>query len=245
MASLVSRFGRGAAKNARGHFQSSCRAAHALANNGADNGHNFNAPAASRLSNTNANDVPSLRKKLESDINALEWDAFTSSTATALNENGRPASQRSSSSSSLRSGTAALAARIANSVDCTLDPRTPRYLASAMEDFSSSQCRLIVSAEPPFRVIHASPSWESLTGITRDHTEGRPALSVLLSAHSTQLEGVDNLMESLHLHCRGCGTVACRASGSSSSSFPAKVTVSPLIDGNGDISHMLCVVKPL
>ncbi|KAG7666734.1 hypothetical protein Ndes2526B_g04789 [Nannochloris sp. 'desiccata'] len=251
MSNLVSCFGRGAAKNARA--LQAPRTAHALANSGnGANGHDsndtnkFDVTAALRVNNdSDDNDVPSLRTKLENDIQALEWGTFASSSSATHSGNSRPQRTTSfSSTSSLRSDTAALAARIANSIDCTLDPGTPRYLASAMED-STPQCRLIVTAQPPFRVVHASPAWESLTGMKREHTEGRPALSVLLAAQSTQLEGVDNLMESLHLHCRGCATVTCRASSGSPSSFPAKVTVSPLIDASGDISHMLCVVRPL
>jgi len=248
MNNLISCFGRGTAKNARA--LQTLRTAHAIANNGTGgnkyNDPTFDATATHRVNNDrDDNDVPSLRTKLENDIKALEWDSFASKNATHNGSTHHHASSSSSTTSSLRSGTAALAARITNSVDCTLDPETPRYLASAMEDASSPQCRLIVNAHPPFRVVHASPAWESLTGIRREHTEGRPAFSVLLSAQSTRMEGIDSLMESLHLHCRGCATVTCRASSESASPFLAKLTVSPLIDAYGDISHMLCVVRRL
>jgi hypothetical protein len=232
MSNLVFRLGRGAVKNARLHLQAPSRSVHALANSsgGGVNSH-------SSTTKIDVSDVPSLRNKLENDMQALEWGSFSSSSSATT------AHSNESTRSSLRSGTAALAARISNSVYCPLDPETPRYLATAMEDATSSQCRLIVTSDPPFRVVQASPAWESLTGIAHGQTEGRPALSVILSGQSTQLEGVDSLIESLHLNCRGCATVACRSS--SGGGFPAKVTVSPLIDGNGDISHMLCVVKPL
>jgi hypothetical protein len=244
MYNSLSRFGRGAAKN--GRALQAPRTAHALANcgsgtTGANDEHDdtkFDVIPTHSRNSTDDSDLPSLRIKLENDIQALEWGSFASSSS-------RSQDNIFSSTSSLRSGTAALAARITNSIGCTLDPGTPRYLASALEDSTSSQCRLIVDAQPPFRVAHASPAWESLTGIKRELTEARPALSVLLSTQSTQLEGIDILMESLHLHCRGCATAMCRASSGSAFPFPAKVTVSPLIDANGDISHMLCVFRPL
>ena len=196
--------------------------------------------------NTNTNgsqdfEFGSLRRRLEHDMDT----ALNISNASAAASKTK--TTRSSSSSRL--DTASVATRLAQSVHCSLEEGTPRYLETAMkEDLNGSpQCRLIVTAEPPHRVVYASPSWKALTGFADGQAYGRPALSVLVAGKqvtSHAEEGVNGLVESLHMHCKGCATVACRSS-SEKEVFPARLTVSPLLDTSGDVSHMLCCVHPL
>lgn len=49
-------------------------------------------------------------------------------------------------------------------------------------------------------------------------------------------------MASMALNMRGCSTLACRKEGMDGY-FPAKVTVSPLMDAHGEKSHMVVVVQ--
>jgi len=137
--------------------------------------------------------------------------------------------------------TACVAARLASQVDCSLDPGTPHYLHSAMEP--SVQARLICDSDPPYHVTWASPAWHTLTGLAAD-VVGRPVLSLLTSGQSSGSE-VGKLLESLHLHQRGCSTVIC-STAMRGHGFPAHVTVNPLIDASSGASRsMLFVVKPL
>lgn len=226
MSASLSRLGAGAGRLAR--FQAS-RAAQAMAAGQTE----IRGSHAMLRSEDNDVDVPSLRIRLEHDISAMEWDTFASAVKAQNDLNAR---------SYLRSGTTAVAARLAKAAECSLEPNTPRYLSSAMDP--SSQCRLVVSAEPPYRVVHASPAWQDLTGFECDAAQGRPALSVLLAAQASTASGISSLMASMNMHSRGAATVACRTA-PQKEPFPAKVTVSPLMDTRGEVSHMLCVVRPL
>lgn len=227
MSASLSRLGASAGRHARSQ---ALRAAQAMA---AGQREIRGSHAMLRPEDTDA-DVPSLRIRLEHDISAMEWDTFTSAVIAQNDLNAR---------SFLRSGTTAVAARLARAAECPLEPNTPRYLSSAMD--LSSQCRLIVSAKPPYRVVHASPAWQDLTGFGSDTAQGRPALSVILSGQSSTAAGISGLMESMNQHSRGSATVACRTAPQNKEPFPAKVTVSPLMDARGEVSHMLCVVRPL
>ena len=86
-------------------------------------------------------DLPSLRARLEHDISAMEWDTFSPS----INHD----TVNTNNGSSLRSGTTAVAARLAKAAECPLEPNASRYLPSA------AQC-LIVTAEPSRGVMHAA-----------------------------------------------------------------------------------------
>lgn len=233
-----------AAQASRAAAQASRAAAQALAQ-GTDASLRSSQPRLRWMEDEDAlnvsDDLPSLRSRLEADA------------LTALG--GRwadPRPSRPAHAPTSRSSASSVAARLVQDVYCALEPGTPRYLASALAaETTPGQCRLVLSAEPPYRVISASADYLCATGMREDEVEGRPALAVLLSGQvagapgaSARWEGVDGLLESLHMHCRGCAEVACRGAGGRRP-FPAKVTVSPLMDHSGEVSAMLCVVRPL
>lgn len=143
--------------------------------------------------------------------------------------------------SAMRAETASVASRLANAVDCEFDQDTPRYLSSVLQA-PSEQARIVVDSKPPYRVLWASSRWSTLTGIPSEGIEGRPVLAALCSAKSLQNE-VSYLEEAMYNHQRGCGSVVCRLAGGAG--LPIRVTVSPLMDKIGSVSHMLCVVHPL
>jgi len=143
--------------------------------------------------------------------------------------------------SAIRAETASVASRLANAVDCEFDQDTPRYLSSVLQ-VPSQQARVVVDSKPPYRVLWASSMWVSLTGITSEEIQGRPVLAALCGATSPQNE-VSYLEEAMYNHQRGCGAVMCRLAGGEC--LPIRVTVSPLVDKIGSVSHMLCVVHPL
>lgn len=143
--------------------------------------------------------------------------------------------------SAIRAETASVASRLANAVDCEFDQDTPRYLSSVLQA-PSQQARVVVDSKPPYRVLWASSMWVSLTGIACEEIQGRPVLATLCSAKSPQIE-VSYLEEAMYNHQRGCGAVICRLAGGEC--LPIRVTVSPLMDKIGSVSHMLCVVHPL
>jgi len=169
--------------------------------------------------------VVSLRGRLERDATALD--------------NTDPASSRCASLT--RSGTASIATRLAKSVECHLEPGTPRYLSGATE-VPTPQARVVVDARPPFRISWASAPWQALAGMELTAVEGRPALAVLLGVQSRQAD-VSSLEEAMVGRQRGCATIVCRSA--NRTGFPARVTVSPLMDSACDVTHMLCVVRPL
>jgi hypothetical protein len=169
--------------------------------------------------------LTSLRSRLEQDFEAVIPDPMT----TRIRR------------SAIRVETASVASRLANAVDCEFDQDTPRYLSSVLQ-IPSQQARVVVDSKPPYRVLWASSMWVSLTGITSEEIQGRPVLAALCGATSPQNE-VSYLEEAMYNHQRGCGAVMCRLAGGEC--LPIRVTVSPLVDKIGSVSHMLCVVHPL
>ena len=169
--------------------------------------------------------MPSLRSRLEADAAAaLEWPA-------AIPSGG--------GHSQLRTFTAAFASRLAKTAECPLEAGTPRYLDSAI-DPGTAQCRLVVEAAPPFRANWASGPWKEVAmGGRGADVAGRPAAALIPGEPATAA-----LRESLVLHQRGCASLAWPAG--RGRAFPARLTVSPLIDpASAEASHMLFVLKPL
>lgn len=128
-------------------------------------------------------------------------------------------------------------ARCASRLAVPLAPGTPSTFAGALAP-SATQARVITEVAPPFRVVRVNAAWEQLCGWRAADVEGRTM--ALVQCADTDRAALRAVRDAALSGARARVTVVNRRR--DGSRFVNAVTVSPLYDGAGAVSHLLGVV---
>lgn len=108
----------------------------------------------------------------------------------------------------------------------------PHTLEGAMQP--SQQARVVVEAQPPFRLAWANPAWEELSGLEWAAVVGEPCLAVVPAGRQ--------LADALAAHARISDTLC--LSQSDAAPLQVQVTTIPLLARDGFSNRMLLAFTP-